>query len=317
MRRLVAASVLIVLVAAWAGGRAVPASTSPARPGAWRGPFFFIQMADTQLGMRNAEEGGLAKDIEHFEKAIAAANRLKPAFVVICGDMVNGSRDAAQIAHFKRIAARLDKAIPLHLVAGNHDIPKTKAGALELDYYRKIYGKDRCAFTHGGCTFVVFNSYLAVLAEANRAQAAEQYTWLSRTLQAARAAGSTHTIVFQHHPIFLKSVDEKDGYFNFPQAVRKKYLDLFIANGVRYAFAGHWHRNNIARAKGLEMVVTSAVGKPLGRVKAPPGFRIVKVYRDRITHKFHGLDSLPEKVVLSPPAATQQTHPVKQDGAGL
>ena len=284
---------------------AEPTTTRAGRTVKWSGPFFFIQMVDTQLGMRTAEEGGLAKDIEHFEKAIAHANRLKPAFVIICGDLVNGSRDKTQIAQFKRIAAKLDKAIPLRLAPGNHDIPRTKENVLQLGYYRKLYGKDRYAFTHGGCAFVVFNSYLPMLAEANKKTEAEQFTWLGKTLAASRAAGAVHTVALHHHPIFLKSVDEKDGYFNFPPAQRKRYLDLLVAGGVRYTFTGHAHRNNIARYKSLEMVTTSAVSKPLGPVKAPPGFRIVKVYRDRITHKFHGLDAMPKTVDLSAPAATQ------------
>ena len=271
-------------------------------------PFFFIQMTDTQLGMRSADEGGMAKDVELFEKAVAAANRLKPAFVVITGDLVNGSRDKAQIAQFKRIAAKLDKAIPLHLAPGNHDIPHTKEKVLQLNYYREVFGKDRYTFTHGGCTFVVFNSYLPMLADANQAEAARQYKWLEDTFAAAAKAKSAHTVVLQHHPIFLKSIDEKVGYFNFPQAERKKYLDLFIANGVRYVFTGHWHRNAVARYKGLEMVITSAVSKPLGgRDKAKPGFRIVKVYPDRIAHEFVALDAVPKKVDLAAEPAKENT----------
>ena len=58
----------------------------------------------------------------NFEFAIATANRLKPAFVVITGDLINESGNAAQTAEYKRIAAKLDPEIKLYSVPGNHDV---------------------------------------------------------------------------------------------------------------------------------------------------------------------------------------------------
>ena len=43
----------------------------------------------------------------NFEFAIANANRLKPAFVVITGDLINQFSNAAQAAEYKRITAKL------------------------------------------------------------------------------------------------------------------------------------------------------------------------------------------------------------------
>ncbi|MBD0286998.1 MAG: metallophosphoesterase, partial [Flavisolibacter sp.] len=84
-------------------------------------PFYFFQMADTQFGMFT-DNKGFTKETINFEKAIAAANRLHPAFVIICGDLVNRPGDPAQIAEYKRIAAALDPSIPLYNVPGNHDV---------------------------------------------------------------------------------------------------------------------------------------------------------------------------------------------------
>jgi hypothetical protein len=44
------------------------------------------------------------------------------------------------------------------------------------------------------------------------------------------------------------------------------------------------------------MIVTSAVGKPLG--DAPSGVRIIKVYKDRIEHSYYPLDQIPDKVIF-------------------
>lgn len=48
--------------------------------------------------------------------------------------------------------------------------------------------------------------------------------------------------------------------------------------------------------KQMELVTTSALGKPLG--KAPSGMRIVKVYKERIEHEYYGLDEIPDTVEL-------------------
>ncbi len=57
-------------------------------------------------------------------------------------------------------------------------------------------------------------------------------------------------------------------------------------------FSGHLHNNAQGEYKGIRLVTTSAVGKPLA--DAPSGLRIVKVYNDRIEHKYYGHDELPD-----------------------
>src|SRR5512137_1792627 len=71
-------------------------------------PFFFIQLSDTQFGF-SAGDAEFAQETANFEFAVATANRLRPAFVVMTGDLVNKPGDAAQIAEYKRIAATLDR----------------------------------------------------------------------------------------------------------------------------------------------------------------------------------------------------------------
>jgi hypothetical protein len=65
-------------------------------------PFFFIQFSDPQFGMFTNNKD-CSQETANFEFAVANANRLKPAFVVITGDLVNKPGDAKQIAEFKRI----------------------------------------------------------------------------------------------------------------------------------------------------------------------------------------------------------------------
>ena len=69
-------------------------------------PFFFIHLSDPQFGL--FESHGLAPGDGTFRKltirkAIAAANRLKPAFVVITGDLVQEPDSPEHHAELMRI----------------------------------------------------------------------------------------------------------------------------------------------------------------------------------------------------------------------
>jgi predicted MPP superfamily phosphohydrolase len=55
----------------------------------------------------------------NFEFAIATANRLKPSFVVITGDLINQGRRSRPGRRTKRISAKLDPSIQLFSVPGN------------------------------------------------------------------------------------------------------------------------------------------------------------------------------------------------------
>jgi 3',5'-cyclic AMP phosphodiesterase CpdA len=272
-----------------------PASGPTSRATGASEPFFFIQMADPQLGFFSGGED-FTKETELFEKAIAHANRLKPAFVVISGDLVNGAGNARQIAEFKRICAKLDKSIPLHLVCGNHDIGG-KPNAAAIDRYRRAFGPDRYSFRCGGAYGIVLNTQIVKSPQNVPQEAPRQLAWLKAELAKAAASRAENILVFTHHPLFLDRPDEPEQYFNLPVKDRQAYLTLLRAYGVRAVFAGHHHRNSLARDGKMEMITTGPVGKPLG--KDPSGLRIVKVYADRIEHAYYGLDSVPESVRLT------------------
>ena len=122
----------------------------------------------------------------------------------------------------------------------------------------------------------------------------EHHRWLDEQLKLATTA--KHAVVFLHIPLFLKSVDEDDDYFNIPKIDRQDILKKLKDAGVKYVFAGHYHRNAGSFNGDLEMVVTSAIGFPLGKDK--PGMRVVSVKEDKITHSFEDLDDFPKVVEL-------------------
>ncbi len=259
-------------------------------------PFFFIQLSDPQMGMFSGNKD-FAQDAANFEFAVAAINRLRPAFVVITGDLVNKGGDAAQIAEYRRIVGKIDAAIPVHNAAGNHDVQNVPTPAT-LDAYRKIFGADYYTFRQPGFVGIVLNS--TVIHSPNQCSdaLAAQEQWLRGELAKAKAGNPRHIVIFQHHPWFLKTADEVDQYFNIPVARRSTYLELFRAAGVRYLFSGHYHRNAEARDGAMTNVTTGPVGKPLGGAKS--GFRVGIVRDDRIDHLYYELGDLPTTIDLDP-----------------
>ncbi len=262
--------------------------------GGWSGPFFFIQLADPQLGFLD-DNRSIQQDAALFERAIEHANRLRPAFVVVCGDLVNIPGSETQAAELLRISRKLAPDIPIHWVAGNHDVGNVPDAA-SLKWYRDTFGPDCYAFDIGGCRFVVLNSAVVQHPENCPGEAVRQRLWLSSALRTGPGEQRAHTVVFQHHPWFLSAADEPDEYFNIPLATRTIYLGMLRRYSVSAVFAGHRHQNALARDGELEMVTSGPVGRPLGA--DPSGLRIVKVFQDRIEHSYYGLDDVPARVEL-------------------
>jgi 3',5'-cyclic AMP phosphodiesterase CpdA len=247
----------------------------------------FIQMTDPQFGMY-AENKGFAQETANFEFAIATANRLKPAFVVVTGDLVNATGDAAQIAEFKRVAGGLDPSIRLFLMPGNHDLGNEPTKE-SLAKYREQFGPDYYTFRVGDITGIVLNSSLQKAPQNLPGEAAKMEAWFRGEL--AKAQRDKHVIVFQHIPFFLKDANEEDRYENIPPETRQRYLKLLHEYGVKQVFAGHYHSTSEARDGDLEMITTGPVGKPVPPARS--GLRMVTVSAAGVTHKYYDFGELP------------------------
>jgi 3',5'-cyclic AMP phosphodiesterase CpdA len=249
----------------------------------------FIQMSDPQFGMYT-ENKGFEHETINFEFAVATANRLKPAFVVVTGDLVNAAGDAAQIAEFKRVAARLDSNIQVFLMPGNHDVGNEPTKE-SLAKYREQFGPDYYTFRVGDITGIVLDSNLEKDPHNVPGEAAKMEAWFRNELAKAQRDSAKHLIVFQHIPFFLKDANEEDRYENIPRETRQRYLKMLHEYGVKQVFAGHYHSTSEARDGDLEMVTTGPVGKPVPPARS--GFRIVTVTPDGLTHKYYDFGELP------------------------
>ena len=262
----------------------------------WASDFFFLQMSDPQFGMYTAN-GEFSQETANFEFAIANANRLRPAFVVVCGDLINRPAEPAQTAEYLRIAAKLDPSIKLYNVAGNHDV-RDEPTPESLAAYRRKFGPDYYSFHYQDFAGFVIDSSLIQHPGKAPEEAARQEKWLATELEKAKNDGVRRTAVFQHIPWFLDNPDEPDQYFDLPIEARHKYLPMFQQAGVSYVFAGHYHRNAYADGPDWHIITTGPVGKPLG--VDPSGIRVVVVRESRMDSQYYGLGNIPNQVELSP-----------------
>jgi len=276
--------------------------------------FSFIQLADPQFGLFAGSSGktdkeiaafaergihirkakkieGFAPDTALFTRAIERANWLKPAFVVVCGDMINEADSDEQIAEVKRIAALLDDSIALHWVPGNHDValdhqtPEQKY----IDRYRANFGADYYAFSQGDVRFVVINSTVLTSPKTMEEEAKAQLAFIEAEAIIAGQQNANRIVLFSHHPLFIESPDEDDNMWSIKKKYRKPILEIASDHGIEANFAGHMHRNNYANANGIEIVASGSVGYPLGH--DPSGFRIVNVSDAGFEHEYHSLET--------------------------
>lgn len=242
-------------------GMLVPvyAELAEAEPSSESVNWSFVQMCDTQLGM-----GGYEHDVKTFTLAVDQINKLKPDFVLICGDLVNKA-DETSWADFNRIKAGF--VIPCHCAAGNHDV-ENKPTPESLKLYRDNVGSDYYTVEHKGFTFVVANTQLWKSPLAGESE--KHDVWFREALVTAKAKGSP-VVVVVHYPLFLEKPDEQELYFNLPVAKRLELLKLCEENGVVAFLAGHTHQLVINDYKGIQLVNGETTSKNLDN--RPMGFR--------------------------------------------
>ena len=275
--------------------------------------FSFIQLADPQFGLFSGVSGktnaeiaafaerrimvskvkkftGFAPETALFTRAIERANLLKPAFVVVCGDMVNNPDNQDQVKEVKRIGALLDDSIALHWVPGNHDVAADHSTPEQkyIDQYRKNFGPDFYAFSHGGIRFIVINSSILTSPKTMASEAKEQLDFVEAEAIISGHQNANRIVLLSHHPLFVESADEADNPWSIKKKYRKPLVEIATNHGIKANFAGHWHRNNYAMDKGIDVITSGPVGYPFG--DDPSGFRVVEVTSENIEHKYYSLE---------------------------
>jgi 3',5'-cyclic AMP phosphodiesterase CpdA len=254
-------------------------------------PFFFIQLSDPQFGMYT-QDRDFVQETANLEFVVATINRLRPAFVVITGDLVNRAGDKDQIAEYTRVIGKIATTIPVYSVAGNHDVGNDPTRQT-LAEYRKNIGADYYTFRSGPMEGIVLDSSLLAHPQNAPDESVKQEQWLTEELDKAKRAG-IRVVVFQHHPYCVNDPTEPDEYFNVTKPIRDRYFELFAKYGVSDVFAGHLHRTAECRNANLTIHTSGPVGKPL--VDGQSGIRIVAIRNGIVSSKYFPLGLLPETV---------------------
>ncbi len=238
---------------------------------------------------------GFERELLLFDETIAAANELRPDAVIVCGDMLQEWDSDAQARVALDVGAGLDDGIPLHWVAGNHDVaPDTYRPTTEaLARYRAHFGLDRYVAIYGTVRLIVMNSTV-VHSDALPEERAANLEFLEAELANARAE-QQQPIVCSHHPWFLRNVEavpeDPVTAMEMPPEPRRQLLAIAEAGGLRTLLTGHLHQHLTRTAGDLLQITASAVGLPFAR--NPSGYQVIRVYEDRVEHEPHDLPSGP------------------------
>jgi serine/threonine-protein phosphatase CPPED1 len=186
----------------------------------------------------------LPAELALARRAVRAINAFspRPAFAVVCGDLVHSfpdtqpARHAAEVTAFKNIFSEVHPDIALVCICGNHDIGERPTPAT-ISTWRSDFGDDYFSFWVGGVKFVALNSqlYKNATGEGATELAAEQDRWLDAELTLAQAEGARRVVVLSHIPPFISEPDEPSGYFPLPRDVRLRLLTRMARAGVT-----HW-----------------------------------------------------------------------------
>ncbi len=252
--------------------------------------FFFIQLSDPQLGFYS-QGSDFSREREQMMTFIEAINLLKPAFVVISGDLVHQKDDEAQLAGFDSLCRKIDSSIPLYLIPGNHDVGNDMTEEGTKQFVRR-YGSDRFVWKKKDCCVIGFNT--SEIRSGDSQREATEYQWVDEQLSKCRKC--KHVVLVGHYPFFVSSPDEPDSCDNIPLAVRRKYLDMFCRHGVDVLLSGHLHRCNQTYYEYLRMVTSAAAGYTSDEHK--PGMMIVTVLPEIVHTAFYEIDHLPRSVNL-------------------
>ena len=231
----------------------------------------------------------LERDVRDQHSQMSCREEERPRFVSALQYVV-AERCCTAVSernHALRIAGNLAPDIPMHWVPGNHDIcpdyqVPTPDGLQEL---RQHFGDDYYSFSVRETLFLALNSETLNRPDLTQGEAERQMEFIRDELASAQARTAQHVIAFMHTPLFTHD-PETDVTGVISKDRRLELLAVFAEHRVEAAFAGHLHLNRNAMHRGMQMVVSGAVGQPL---YGPPGYRVVAVADHGVSHQYFPL----------------------------
>jgi predicted phosphodiesterase len=160
-----------------------------------------------------------------YGQIVTEIERLKPEFVITCGDMMEEQSDDERINaewnHYLTLIEQL--SMPIYYTPGNNDI----YNELSEELYLKNVGKTYYSFDFRGIHFIILDNSRWLKYED---MPSEQLEWLIDDLQKNQDAA--YSMAFYHIPIWYNNVAD-----NKPDTLHS----LYVKYGVDAVFTGHFH----------------------------------------------------------------------------
>jgi hypothetical protein len=178
---------------------------------------------------------------------LALIRHLPADFLIHMGDMVQEYPGTAsfQDSFSAAVQAFKDLPLPVHQVAGNHDIgdkpdatmPTHPASSQSLAAYHSVCGRSWYQIDRADCCLLVINSQIL---DTGMAAETEQRHWLENALQ---AAAGKRIFLFSHLPLYLGRPDEPatGNYDVVGNRSRDWLLALIEKHCIRWVAGAHVH----------------------------------------------------------------------------
>jgi len=241
-------------------------------------PFTFAQVTDYHVGDPRILKRIPGIDVvEVRRQAAEAVNRLKPAFVLITGDICAYAETYERDYPVALEEIRSLFTVPTLIVPGNHDLyAKTdgegKLWAEGLDFWHKTFGPTHYSMDYGPFRFVGINTYSWPQGVRNHNRkyhksvgtrhtysgtlSREELDWLKEQL---KTLDGQKPILFAHHG--PEEFEEDPSEFGCDSCVsRDEFLAFLKDAGVPLYIYGHIHYTEDYTEDGTRFVAVSASG---------------------------------------------------------
>ena len=190
--------------------------------------------------------GGGYENWPIFDKAIEEVNRLRPAFAIMVGDLIQGYHSdtvkaAAEWEEFWSHAGKLE--VPFFAFPGNHDVTTPEL----MDYWGRHIGPYYYSFDYLGAHFLVLNTEQERFSGVWGFGDAQMRFALD---DIARNAGARHTFILMHKP----------GWLNELYTAEWARIEAALGDRDYTVFAGHRHNLSYEVHNGRRHFVVGPTG---------------------------------------------------------
>ena len=232
----------------------------PARAGAGREEFTFVQISDSHIGFSKAANPDVTATLQ---EVIAKINTLPtaPDFILHTGDLTQLSKADQFDTVDQVLKSAKTKSGQVFYVPGEHDVLNDGGKQYLARYGKGTSGGGWYGFTKRGVHFIGLVNVLDLKAGGLGSLGAEQLAWLQKDL--GRLPSDTPIVVFAHIPLW--TVYPEWGWGTSDSAQALSYLKRF---GSVTVLNGHIHQTTPIKsfwesAWKINCAVLFAIGIPL------------------------------------------------------